>query len=144
MTHFTSGMETSTGNILYIKLSQMCHDFTLTVLWQFYAANVSIWCFLSKSEMCHKTVISDLADSFMTVLWTWVWQFYGIFMRIDIFMRVFWMSNDKFVTYIWNWQIYDRFMTLFWQIYNSFMEMIVIWEFYDRYMIHLWKSWDLH
>ena len=83
-----------------------------TVLWQFCGVNVSWSCFNCNSEMCHKTVILDVTDSFVTVLWKWIWQFYDIFIKIDTFMRDLWISCDRFMTDLWKWQIYDSYRTV--------------------------------
>ena len=92
--------------------------------------------------MCHKTVISDRNDRFMTVLWTWEEQFYDTFMKRDTFRRDLWVLCDSFVTDLWKWQICDSYVIVLRHIYDSFVQMIVLWQFYDRYMTDLWNSRD--
>ena len=55
-----------------------------------------------------------------------------------------WFSNDRYMTDIWKWQIYNIIMTHLWQVYDCFMQMTVLWQIYDRYMTDFWDCWDPH
>ena len=57
------------------------------------------WMFLNPhSEMCQKTVISDINDSLMIVLWKCKWHLYDIFLKFDAFMTDLWILSDIFMT----------------------------------------------
>ena len=60
-------------------------------------------CSNSTSDMCHKTVISDINDSLMIILWKCKWHLYDIFLKFDTFMTDLWISSDIFMTDMWEW-----------------------------------------